>query len=159
MTIGDALLWEVTEQLNNLCAFFTNVTMLIAIYDSKFVTQTFPHLSTWWNKVTAPVSPALPLSVFLYRSSLEFSVFILTWVGINTPVTREQLPSDQITSSIMQAPLCGFGTQRLRPPAGGFSQCYFGTRSESEWLTGEQKHDNYGEGGADWRGTISERLM
>lgn len=85
-------------------------------------------------------------SVFLYRSSPEFGVFVLTRVGINTPVTREPPTSDRLTGSTKQAALGGFGTQRSRPSAGGGASagCYFG--KESEWLAAEQKHHDYLEG-------------
>lgn len=73
----------------------------------------------------------LSRSVVLYWSSQELSVFILTSVCINTPVTREQPLSDQITGSIKQTPLCGFGTQRSRPLAGRFSQGNSETGRES----------------------------
>lgn len=73
------------------------------------------------------------LSVVAYWSSLELSVFILTSLCVNTPVTREQPPSDQITSSLKQTPLCGFGTRRSRPPAGSLSQCNSVTERESDW--------------------------
>lgn len=92
----------------------------------------------------------LSRSVVVYWSSPELSVFILTSVCINTLVTREQPLSDQITSSIKQTPLCGFGTQRSWPPAGGFSQCNSGSGSESEWLPAKQRQNNYHEWRADW---------
>lgn len=97
----------------------------------------------------------LSRSVVVYWSSLEFIVFILTPVCINTPVTREQPPSDQITSSIKQTPLCGFGTQRSRPLAGGFSQCNSVTGSESEWLPTKHKNNKYREWSADRLGTVA----
>ncbi len=102
----------------------------------------------------------LSLSVVAYWSSLELSVFILTSACINTPVTREQSPSDQITSSIKQTPLCGFGTQRSRPLAGGFSQRNSGSGSESEWLPAKQKHNNDHRWSADWesKGDFPESL-
>lgn len=108
-----------------------------------------------WPQWLCRCVTCLSHSVVIYWSSLEFSVFILTSVCINTPVMREQPPSDQITSSIKQTPLCGFSTQRSRPLAGGFSQCNSLTGSESEWLPAKQKHNNYHLWSTDWVRTVA----
>lgn len=103
-----------------------------------------------WPQWLCRCVTCLSRSVVVYWSSLELSVFILTSVCINTLVTREQALSDQITSSRKQTPLCGFGTQRSWPLAGGFSQRNPETGSESEWLPTKQKQNNYHEWSPYW---------
>lgn len=80
----------------------------------------------------------------------KLSVFILTWVCINTPVMRALLLSDHITSFVKQTPPWEVGTQRSRPLTGGFSQNRAGSGMESEWLSVRQNHHDCHEWGDEW---------
>lgn len=103
---------------------------LLYVYWSGCADQMCSNLLPCWSE-------CLSCSVVTYWSSLASSVFILTSVCINTSVTRGKALSDQITSSTELNPLCGFGTQRSRPLAGGLSQS--NTRSgEGVWVTARQ---------------------